>query len=416
MSTPVSERRPPSLGRRLGLPDTGGRGNYVASTVIDSLAHGLVFAFLLVYFDRVTDVGLGTIGLALSAGRLAALPVPALIGPLMDRFGSKTIVVAGNVASSAGMVVCAVAADAWHIALAQLLVQTGTNAYWTCSRDLVGIASRGEQRSRWFGLQNALRNIGAGFGAAATAGALAVLGDGGLRGVIVVSAVSFLVAGALLLAWRTGDGSAPEAESEDGEEAAPEAVSYLDVFRDRRYMALLGVNFSFVLAAMVLPLLIAIWTIDHVGVGAWWAGALVVLNTAIVALLSTVIVSRTEHRRPHRLVQFASALNAASFALFALALGLPEAAAVAALVVAMLVYTLGEVVGTPYINELTVTLAPATGAGRYHAAFQLSWSLGMATAPALFAALITYGALLPWLFLGAVSVLVIPLARRFAAP
>ncbi len=411
MPTSMKEEPAPSLGRRLGLPSLEGRGNYVASTVIDSLAHGLVFAFLLVYFDRVTELGLETIGLALSAGRFLALPVPAVIGPLMDRFGSKTVVVASNVVSCLGMVVCAFAMDAWHIAVTQLLVQTGTNMYWTCSRDLVGIASRGEQRSRWFGLQNALRNVGAGFGAAVAAGALALLGTTGLRGVIVVSAVSFVVAGALLLAWRI---ETPPRIEDEGDEA-PSRVSYLTVFKDTRYVSLLAVNLVFVFAAMALPVLVAIWTIDYVRAGAWWAGALIVLNTAMAALLSTVVVSRTEQRRKHRLVQSALAVNAAAFAMFALAYWLPTIPAMSVLLAAMLLYTLGEIVGTPYMNELTVTLTPQTGAGRYHAAFQLSWSLGMAVAPALFTTLLTAGPMLPWVFLGAASILVLPLAQRLRA-
>jgi Na+/melibiose symporter-like transporter len=312
------------------------------------------------------------------------------------------------------MIVCAFASDAWHIAAAQLLIQTATNMYWTCSRDLVGIASRGEQRSRWFALQNALRNLGAGLGAAVSAGALAVLGATGLRGVVVASAVAFVVAGALLMAWRTDSGPRAADEEEQAEEA-PGQVTYLTVLRDTRFMSLLAVNLVFVLAAMVLPVLFAIWTIDYVQAGAWWAGALVILNTAMVAALSTVIVSRTERYRPHRLIQGALVCNAAAFAVFALADWLPLAVAVAALLFATVLFTLGEIVGTPHINELTVALAPATGAGRYQAAFQLTWSLGMAVAPALFTGLLAASGALPWICLIAVSLLAIPVARRLHA-
>ena len=410
MSSPITEPEPErqALGQRLGLPVITGRGNYVASTIVDSLANGLVFAFLVVYFDRVTGVGLGAIGVALSVGRLLALPIPVVVGPLMDRLGGKTVVVAGNIVSCTGMIICAVAANAWQIAVAQLLVQTGTNAYWTCSRDLVNIASHGEQRSRWFGMQNALRNVGNGFGAAATAGALATLGAAGLRGVIFASAISFLVAGALLLVWQTG--ARPGTRFTSQCEVA--AVSYLAVLRDTRYLRLLVVNLAFVLAAMVLPLLVTLWTIAYVGVAAWWAGGLVVLNTAIIALVSTVVVSRTDQRQPRRLVQIALALNVASFGLFALANGLPELPAIATLLAAMIVYTLAEVLGTPYMNELAVALVPPAESGRYHAAFQLSWSLGMAIAPAAFTTLLALGSVLPWLCLSAVCILAIPLAQH----
>jgi MFS family permease len=74
-------------------------------------------------------------------------------------------------------------------------------------------------------------------------------------------------------------------------------------------------------------------------------------------------------------------------------------------VAAVLVFTFAEILQGPTINSLVVDLAPADAPGRHLAAFQLSWSLGQAAAPALLTWLLSRGAALPWLALVAVCVL-----------
>jgi len=52
-----------------------------------------------------------------------------------------------------------------------------------------------------------------------------------------------------------------------------------------------------------------------------------------------------------------------------------------------------------------VDLAPADAPGRHLAAFQLSWSIGQAAAPALLTWLLSRGAAWPWLVLAAICAL-----------
>ncbi|MGL5811659.1 MAG: MFS transporter [Nocardioides sp.] len=412
MTRTETRQLPTGWGDRLGLPPVVGRGLFVSSTVVDALANGLVFAFLVVYFDRVTDLSLETVGLALTVGRLVAMPVPAIVGPLLDRYGSKTLVVVSNVLSCAGMTVCAVTTNAWQVMLAQMLLQAGTNVYWTSSRDLVATASAGQHRSRWFALLGALRNLGTGFGSAATAIALATASDTGLRILVALSGAAFVLAALLLVNWTVPRSLAEsERRTPDSAPDSAKSGSYGQVLRDVPYLRLLVVNLAYVLAAMALPVLVVLWTVDYVGVSPWWAGVLVVVNTTLIVLLSTIAVRFTEHHPPRRMLRVGLVLNAISFVLFWAAGEVRPAIAVTTLVLAMLVYTLGEMISTPYMNDLTVALAPPEEPGRHHAAFQLSWSLGMAVAPALFTALLTVGPEAPWLVMIAISLVVLPLCR-----
>ncbi|KQR96452.1 hypothetical protein ASG12_20135 [Williamsia sp. Leaf354] len=404
----------------LGLPPLSGRRLFVGSTVVDSLAAGLVFAFLIIYFQRVTDLSLVDIGAALTVGRLLAMPTPPLVGVVIDRIGPRRVVMIGNVVSFAGLVVCAFAAHAPEIVVGQFLSQLGITAYWTASRGLVEIAAAGEARRRWYALLGALRNVGTGFGSAITALFVSFGSPTTLRVVVATSGAAFLLAAILLSRWKPpttsdGDGAAV------GEDSArtPSRGGFRTVVTDADYVLLLGINLTFVLAAMVLPLVVTIYVTDTIGAPAWYAGALVVINTAMVALLNNPIAGFAERFAPGRVIAVASGVNVVGYAVFAAAGALPGGGYVAGAVlalVAIVVYSLAEVVATPPISDLSVSLARPEIAGRYQGVFQLSWNLGMAVAPVLFTALLSAGSTILWLVLGVVSLAAVGgadlLARR----
>lgn len=76
-----------------------------------------------------------------------------------------------------------------------------------------------------------------------------------------------------------------------------------------------------------------------------------------------------------------------------------------ALLVIVVLYTLGELVHSPSAGALSVAAAPEAVRGRYLAAYQLSWSLASAVAPSFFTALIAVDGRLPWAVLVGTSVL-----------
>ncbi|WP_282204050.1 MFS transporter [Kitasatospora fiedleri] len=410
---PSQSARPPQpprgLRHLLGLPDLTGNGRFLAANVIDSLGNGLVLAFTVVYFTRTTDLPLVEIGAALTLGHLLSLPVPALVGPLLDRIGPRAVVAVGNLVSAGGFLGFLFCRQAWMIVLFQLVVQTGSNIYWTSSRPLVVLAAREGERQRWFALTSSLRNIGAGFGAAVAALLLQFAGTTGLRAVVVANTATFLLAAWLISSWRpTGEQPRPTGAAAPADRPAG---SYRDVLRDLPYLRLVAANLGFVLAAMVLPVLLAVYATGTLHAAAWIVGALVVLNTGLVALAQTTVARWGEHRNPVRVLALAAVLNAVAFGLFGALLAVPGWAVEAGLVLAVLVYTLAEMVGGPPSNELSVAMAKEHIQGRYQAAFQLSWTIGGAVSPVVLTALLGRGPLWPWVFLAAFSLLSVLLVQ-----
>ncbi|MGW6732370.1 MFS transporter [Streptomyces sp. NPDC055013] len=403
-----------------GLPDLAGKGRFVTANLIDSLGNGLVMAFTVVFFVKTTSLSLVAVGAALTAGHLLALPVPPLIGPLLDKFGPRTVVAVGNWVSVAGFIGFLFSHASWQIVLWQFVVQLGATAFWMGNSPLIVLVAPGDERARWFGFVRALRNVGIGFGGAASAVALSIGTVAGLRAVMVINAVSFAVAGWLVITFRGADTSEAadaghtepqpaEPEQPQGERTGQPWGGYRTVLKDTRYLRLVATNLSFAFSSAVITVLLAAYVADNLEVGSWIVGALVVLNTAMVALLQTLASRWIEARGPVTVLVLALLLNAAAFVVFGTLLVLPGWAVIAGLLIAMVLYTVAEILGSPPTSELSVVMAPEHLRGRYLGVYQMSWSVGGALAPALLTALLEGGAALPWVFLTAISVLAVPL-------
>ncbi|MGW2025586.1 MFS transporter [Streptomyces decoyicus] len=424
----------PSAWRRIqtawGLPDLAGKGRFVTANLIDSLGNGLAVAFTIVFFVKTTSLSLAAVGAALTIGQLLVLPFPLFIGRLLDTYGPRTVVAAGNWISAAGFIGFLFSHAVWQIVLWQFVVQLGSTAFWMGNSPLTVLVAQGGERARWFGFVRALRNVGVGFGGAASAVALSIGTVAGLQAVMVINVVTFAVAGWLVITLRVAEtseeaGAGPaepkpaEPERAAGETTGAPSGGYRTVLKDTRYLRLVATNLSFVFASTVISVLLAVYAVDNLDVGAWIVGVFVVLNAVMVALLQTLASRWIESRRPVTVLVLALLFNAAAFVVFGTLLVLPGWAVIAGLLIAMVLYTVAEMLSSPPTSELSVVMAPEHLRGRYLGVYQLSWSIGGAVAPALLTALLEGGAALPWVFLTAISVLAVPLAlgldRRPAA-
>jgi MFS family permease len=99
-----------------------------------------------------------------------------------------------------------------------------------------------------------------------------------------------------------------------------------------------------------------------------------------------------------------------------LAAPLPDAAAVVVVLAGAVVFTLGEMSGSPVISALAAESPPAELRGRYMAVVQLSWSVASTVAPLLFTAMLDAGTAVTWggllVLLGLWALTCVPLHRR----
>ncbi|MEO3886847.1 hypothetical protein [Nonomuraea sp. B5E05] len=80
-----------------GTPRNGRRRwPLLVAVAIDALGTGLYLPLSLLYFLEVTDLDLATIGVLVSVTTALTLPVPIVVGRLVDRFGPRLVVAGGQ--------------------------------------------------------------------------------------------------------------------------------------------------------------------------------------------------------------------------------------------------------------------------------------------------------------------------------
>lgn len=158
-----------------------------------------------------------------------------------------------------------------------------------------------------------------------------------------------------------------------GAEAEPE-VSMGTVLRDGRFMTVVGLNLM--MAVLIQQAFVALpITMGEQGFSSADFGTVIALNGVLIVLLQLPITRMIQHRGPGRVLIVSALLTGYGFGLNAFA------GSVAFFAVAVLVWTLGEIINTPTQMGLVVRFSPVHGRGRYQGMYTLSWALASLGAP-----------------------------------
>ena len=389
----------------------------MSATVVDSLGSGLFLPFSIIFFLRTTPLSLTTVGLALSAAELLALPPLAVFGWMVDRLGPRTVVATGNLVEAAGFIGFLGVRNVWDLIALSLLVACGSGMFWTANPALMNLAADPGERFRWFGFSRALRNGGIGMGALLAAVAVSVGGAFGLRTLVAANAASFVIAAVMVMTWSPPTPENTVSATPGGDQRKPALASYWQVLKDGWFLLLLATNLVFVLCGDVLVLLLAVYIDKVLRAPLWIAGALFAVNTALVAVFQTTITRLVEHKVRTRVLQWAAGAWAAAFLFLGGLVAAPRVIVGAGLLAAITLFTLAEILEAPAMSELVVSSAPAASLGRYLGVNQMSWGIASAVSPVLFTWLLSRGPAWPWITLtvGCIfaALLLVPLGRQY---
>ncbi|WP_242498470.1 MFS transporter [Nocardioides ganghwensis] len=380
---------------RLGFPRVGEHRRFVAAIVADTVGSGLFMPITLLYFLAMTDLSLVQIGSALSLSAVLTMPGAFVIGSLVDRFGPRKMMLAGNLVQAVGMIAYLWADSLLVVALWTTLLNIGRQAFWGSFGNVVTAISAPGEREVWFGFLQAVRNLGYSIGGVLAGVALQIGTDLAYETVVVVNAVTFVVAFVLLL-------DVPDHRAAHPDDAPAEGWGV--VLRDRAYLRLVLGQFGFVAGMMVLNFALPVYVAETIDLPGWVVGAIFTLNTAMVGLGQGLVVRRMTGRVRARMMGLAQVVFVVSYALFVLAGWLPVWLAVVVMLVGAAVYTFGELIGGPVLSATAAEAAPDHLRGRYLGLFQLSWGIGGAVTPVAFTWLLAHGQTTLWWVLALVAV------------
>ncbi|MCT2592805.1 MFS transporter [Streptomyces sp. N2-109] len=170
----------------------------------------------------------------------------------------------------------------------------------------------------------------------------------------------------------TGQGTEAGAASGTG----PVVVSMGTVLRDARFMAVVSLNLA--LAVLIQQAFVALpVSMGLQGFSSTDFGLVIAVNGLLIVLLQLPVIRFIEHRDPARLLVVSALLAGYGFGLHAFA------SSVAFYMVAVCVWTLGEIINSPTQMGIVVRLSPVHGRGRYQGMYVLSWSVAALTGPLL---------------------------------
>jgi MFS family permease len=205
------------------------------------------------------------------------------------------------------------------------------------------------------------------------------------------------VASFVLMAGVSGHEQPPEAGVATG--------GWGVVLRDRGYRWLLGSNLGYAMTGMALNIAMPVYIVRMLGLPGWVSGGVFVINTVLIGVGQGLVVQAMTGRTRSRLVVLAAGFAGASYLMLLGARGLGAVPAIALVLLAAVVYTLGELTGGPVLSTLAAESPPVHLRGRFMATYQFSWNAASAIAPVLFAWLLDLGAAPAWLALAGIAAL-----------
>jgi MFS family permease len=383
----------------------------VTAIGIDAVGSGVWMPVSMIFFLATTDLPLVQVGLALSLASLLSLPAAVLVGQQVDRFGSKTVLQAGNALQAASFVLYPFADQVWSVALVVSASVIGRTAFWGSYSPMVTVISPPGEREKWFGFLGALRNAGFAVGGVVAGAALTVDATWLYYTVALLNAASYALSFVLLAGVSAHD-------RPSGGHADPTGVvgGWDTVLRDRGYRWLVASNFCYAMVSAALNVAIPVYVVEMLGLPGWVSAAVFVINTLLIGVGQGLVVARMTGAVRSRIVALGLVLSGVSFLVLLGAQPLAVTAAVVVVLVGAVVYTLGELVSGPVLATLAAESPPVALRGRYLATYQLSWNVATGAAPLLYAWLLDLGSVPAWLGMAVIALagaaMTVPMRRR----
>ncbi|RPF24915.1 MFS transporter [Streptomyces sp. TLI_185] len=372
------------------LPEPGPGRNLYWSTLINSAGNGLFLTTSSLYFVRCVGLTPAEVGLWLTVSGLIGMLAGVPVGRIADRHGPRETyvvsLVAEALATSALLLTRSLVSFVAVTTIAFLAASASSS-----SRGPLVRAAGGERAAQLRSRLRTAMNLGVTLVGPVAAVAINVDSPLAYQSMIACDALSFAVCALMTLRMPRVPGT----------EATGTASRRWRVFTDRPYLTLIGINAVIMQQFPVLTLVLPLWISLHTQVPRWVVGLVVPLNTVLVVLLQVRLSLGMESLLSAARVMVRAGLAfLASLALIGFLGHMSAAPATVALIVAIVVYTLGEIWSTASVYELSFGLAPAEAQGEYLGLLSNGTAIGRLTSQALVTTLCLTVGTAGWIVLG----------------
>ncbi|MBB4912868.1 MFS transporter [Actinophytocola algeriensis] len=388
----------PGLVARL-LPETPPQRALAVASFVNAVGSGMFMASSALYFTRIVKLPMTHVALGLFLGAMVGLVAGVLAGRVADRFGARETQVVVMIAGAGAMTCYMFVSSLLPYIIVSVLVGLVFAADKSSKAPLIrGFA--GDNPATFRAYLRSVVNLAVALGSLAAGVAIQLDTEAAYLALIGGRVLAF--AGGAIMLTRL-----PHLAPTTG----PEVKDRWAAMRDRPYLTATILNCLMSLHFAVPTFLMPLWIVDHTDAPRWMVSVALALNTAMIITLQ-VVVSRNvaDHDSAGRRMLWAGVAVAAGMVCMAFAADQPPGVAIALLLVAMAIYTLGELWHAAASMEYSFGLAAPHAQGQYSGVFGLGGGVAEAVAPAVLGLAVTYG-LPAWLTIAA-GFLVIGAASR----
>ena len=360
----------PRLPRSVQILQAGGLAN--------AFGNGLAIPFLFIYLHNVRGIALATAGLVIATNGAVSLVSGPVLGAMIDRVGGRRTLAFSLVTMAIGYGLYPFVHEPWQAFGAAAIAGIGNGGFWPSQSSLLAGLTPPEQRHTAFATQRVMMNLGIGLGGLAGGLIASAANPRTFEALFALDAITFLV----FVAALTFVPDPPLALSGDGKAERP--GRYADVLRHRVFVAVLTLNFVFILAGMAQLETFPAYAKNFAGVSELGIGLAFFFNTLVIVLAQLPIAHALSGRRRMPTLAVLGVVWAASWALIPIAgTWLTGGAAFAVLVVAITLFGIGECLHGTVQAPLVADLADPRLIGRYMALSAWTWSVAFTLGPAI---------------------------------
>ena len=352
-----------------------------------NLLYWMYFPFIAVYFS--SALGSHLAGLLMTVPPLAAIAFSMIGGDLADRFGRKPVMLTGASLKAVMFAVFALSSSHWLDYLAFIGIGIGGAIYSPASDAMVADLTRGKNRRQVFAVFITANNIGAVLGPAI--GAILFFQ---YRTELLWACTFIMVIYSVAILYAIKETAPDIANKQHSQKDVIHSFlgqwkAYRTIFSDKVFVLYIAAGVFAIMAMMQLDLYLAIYVTENVPFQKIlsfknWSltlssteafGLMLGLNGLMFVLFVLPIAKWLKNWQDRDVFMFSSFL--AGIGMFAVGL----TTYIWLLLVFTVIFTCGEIIRSPVMNNFVSEYAPQASRGLYMGASKLQFTIGRFLAP-----------------------------------
>jgi len=336
----------------------------VGTSFVDTIGNTLLFPFFALYVTQKFHVGMTQAGIILATNSFAGIVGSTIGGALADRYGRRGIILFGLVVSTLSGLTLGFVNKFYLFYGLSVFVGLMGSAGQPAQQAMVADILPADKRSEGFGILRVVANFAWIIGP--TIGG--ILASFNFLYLFLSDAVISVITA--LLVFRLLPETKPQPkEKTESESMAQTLRGYGQAFLDRPFLAFIIASILMILVYQQMYSSLSVFLRDVHHVDPQFYG-LILSSSAVMVVLFQFSVSRFIKRYPPFLMMAAATFfYMIGFTMYGFVATTPL------YIVAILIITVGEMIGMPTSNSLAAAFAPEDKRARYMAIFGLTWSV-----------------------------------------